>query len=87
MKFITWNVRDLGRPEKSRSVKLIIQSEKPAFILLQDSKLETVTGRIISQLRDHGSVGLQGGLISICMVIFFLKRMVLLIVLRLNYHK
>ncbi|XP_039028563.1 uncharacterized protein LOC120162494 [Hibiscus syriacus] len=39
LKIITWNVRGLGRTEKIRVVARLVSTEKPSFLLLQETKL------------------------------------------------
>lgn len=54
MKLLTWNVRGLGRIEKCRAVKKLLNSLKPVVVMLQELKLKKVNSRTFNALRGRG---------------------------------
>ncbi|KAK3217733.1 hypothetical protein Dsin_011703 [Dipteronia sinensis] len=73
MDCISWNVRGLGRLEKRRAVRKLVNKLKPSFLFIQESKVRSVYyrlvtllgGRIITKGMIIDAVGSSGGLISL----------------------
>ena len=54
MRILSWNVRGLGKAEKRRMVRNLIFSQKVDLILIQETKWEHVTERMVSQVWGLG---------------------------------
>ncbi|XP_039043460.1 uncharacterized protein LOC120182600, partial [Hibiscus syriacus] len=73
LKIITWNIRGLGKSEKIRAVSRLVLIEKPAILLLQESKLNVCRSGLTRKLGGNllrGSCfvpadGSAGGLICL----------------------
>ena len=73
MKFLSWNIRGLGRTEKKKAVRSMVARCQADFLLLQESKLEKVENKLLKSIWGKNSfdgkvslaVGSAGGLISI----------------------
>ncbi|KAK3175726.1 hypothetical protein Dsin_032613 [Dipteronia sinensis] len=70
---ISWNIRGLGKAEKKRAVRCLVEKHKPIMLFLQETKLSSFDNRLVRILR--GSVlnrgmgveaeGASGGLLSL----------------------
>ncbi|GMJ05382.1 hypothetical protein HRI_004207400 [Hibiscus trionum] len=78
---ISWNIRGLGRREKARAIRNLIQEKKPQIMLIQETKIGAFSS---SMLRSMGGAkdfefcfsptdGSAGGLICLWNPKFFIK--------------
>jgi exonuclease III len=73
MIILTWNIRGLGREEKRRAVKNLVQCHKPYMVFIQETKLNYFDSRIVKALGGSilskgigvEAVGSAGGLITL----------------------
>ncbi|XP_028066189.1 uncharacterized protein LOC114269125 [Camellia sinensis] len=73
MKIISWNIRGLGKREKRRGVKNLFSQHKVDFLLLQETKVATITNHLIHSIWPHNDSGFaavkaegsSGGIISV----------------------
>ncbi|KAF8412886.1 hypothetical protein HHK36_000858 [Tetracentron sinense] len=56
IKIIAWNVRGLGRGEKRLDVKSLLRKIKPDLVAIQETKLEELNARVVSEVWDNKNV-------------------------------
>ncbi|KAF8408937.1 hypothetical protein HHK36_005007 [Tetracentron sinense] len=69
MRIVSWNVRGLGRGERRLDVRVLLWKLKPDLIALQETKLEEMNDRVVSEMWDNrqanwefvASMGASGG--------------------------
>lgn len=74
MKIISWNVRGLGSPVQKATVKEVIRSSKADVVLMQETKLRTMSNSTVKEVCGSGSfvwvcrdsVRSQGGILVCC---------------------
>ena len=57
MKFISLNIRGIGRVEKKRAFRRFLTKEKPSLVLLQEMKIGLFFNKINSQLWCQSNIG------------------------------
>ncbi|GMI96143.1 hypothetical protein HRI_003283600 [Hibiscus trionum] len=70
---LSWNIRGIRKREKIRAVNQLISSQHPKVILLQETKLEVINGKLVKRLWNLDRAqfsfspffGSAGGLLSI----------------------
>lgn len=67
MKIISWNVRGLGSPVQKATVKEVIRSSKADVVLMQETKLRTMSNSTVKEVCGNGSFlfGCVGTLLSL----------------------
>ncbi|GMJ12298.1 hypothetical protein HRI_004899000 [Hibiscus trionum] len=50
---LSWNVRGLGRPEKSRAVTTVVRKSKAQMVFLQETKLDAGKTRLYERLKGN----------------------------------
>ncbi|KAF8407524.1 hypothetical protein HHK36_006658 [Tetracentron sinense] len=53
MRIVSWNVRGLGRGERRLDVRVLLRKLKPDIIALQETKLEEMNDRVVSEMWDN----------------------------------
>lgn len=55
MKVLCWNVRGLGSPVKKATVKYVICSSKADIVLIQETKLSSMSNATVTEVCGSGS--------------------------------
>ncbi|GMI72472.1 hypothetical protein HRI_000916500 [Hibiscus trionum] len=73
LSILSWNIRGVRRKEKIRAVRKVIKKNKPKIIFLQETKLESISAKLVKAIWNDGVVksafspalGSAGGLLCL----------------------